>query len=122
MSKAKSGGGATGKNVRNVGVRTGSPTANKVSPQAVSGLGLAKGNHAETVGTVKRPPEPLVTGRGPQVPLGNAVAQNVGKGGPGAGRVVHARGSQGQHGPVAGSPQPQGRDILSDFSPRKGDR
>jgi hypothetical protein len=33
--------------------------------------------------------------------LGNEVALNVGGGGPGTGRTVHATGGQGTHGPVA---------------------
>jgi hypothetical protein len=51
------------------------------------------------------------------VPFGNAVALNVGKGGPGTGRTIYQRGTQGQQGEVAGSPRPQGRDILSSFGP-----
>jgi hypothetical protein len=50
-------------------------------------------------------------------PYGNAVALNVGKGGPGTGRDVHHCGSQGVHGGVAGSPKPQGRPILSQYGP-----
>jgi hypothetical protein len=41
------------------------------------------------------------------VKFGNELATNVGKGGPGAGRTLY--GQSGQHGPVAGSPRPQGR-------------
>src|SRR5262249_26136607 len=48
------------------------------------------------------------------VPFGNQKALDVGKGGPGSGRTLHGQaGSQGTRGPVAGSPRPQGRDILS---------
>ena len=120
---ARSGGGATmNKNVR-VPIRTGSPTASAISPGAASQIGTALGNHSMDRGTVKRPAEPLVTGKISQpVALGNAVALNVGKGGVGTGRIIHERGTQGQHGPAAGRVEPQGRDILSDFSPRKGDR
>src|SRR6516225_5367906 len=47
------------------------------------------------------------------VPFGNEVALNVKGGGPGAGRKLYGQsGTQGQHGPVAGTPRPQGRDIL----------
>ncbi len=99
MSKAKSGGGANMNKVRSVGVRTGSPMAQRVSPGAVSQIGSKQGNHSMS-GTTQRPPQPLVTGSMPQVPLGNALAQNVGKGGPGAGRTVHVSGSQGTHGPA----------------------
>ena len=34
-----------------------------------------------------------------------------------AGRVVMGSGTQGQHGGVAGSVKPAGRDILNDFGP-----
>jgi hypothetical protein len=47
------------------------------------------------------------------VKLGNEIAGNVGKGGPGAGRDVHKSGAQGQHGPVAGTRRPSGRGILT---------
>jgi hypothetical protein len=107
--------------VRNVGVRTGSPTAQKISPAAAANLGISKGTHSQS-GDSRRPPEPLVTGTMKQVPLGNAVAGNVGKGGPGAGRIVHRSGSQGQQGAVAGSVAPQGRDILSGFGPESTKR
>ena len=113
---ARSGGGATmNKNVR-VPIRTGERTANKVSPGAVSQIGHAQGNHAMDKGTVKRPAEPLVTGKIAQpVPLGNAKALDVGGGGVGTGRTVHKSGSQATHGtPVQGS-TPAPRDILSDF-------
>ena len=113
---ARSGGATMNKNVR-VPIRTGSPTANKVSPAAAANIGVAKGDHVTEKGTVRRPPEPLVTGKMPAVPMGNAVALNVGGGGPGKRRVIHERGTQSQHGPVAGSPEPKGRDILSDFGP-----
>jgi hypothetical protein len=48
--------------------------------------------------------------------LGNEVALNVGKGGPGAGRTMYGKsGSQQQYGSPAGQPKPQGADILSSF-------
>ena len=99
-------------------IRSGPPRASVVSPAGAAGIGVAVGNHAEGK-TVSAPKQPLYTGTKPGVPAGNAVALNVGKGGPGAGRVVHATGSQSQHGPAAGTPEPQGRDILSDFGPDK---
>jgi hypothetical protein len=116
---ARSGGGVTSNKLVQVPVRYGSPTANKIDPGSASRIGHSVGNHTMS-GDTRRPPEPLVTGTMKQVPLGNQVAGNVGKGGPGAGRIVHRSGSQAQHGPVAGSVQPQGRDILSDYSPKKG--
>jgi hypothetical protein len=47
--------------------------------------------------------------------MGNAVATNVGKGGPGAGRTVMRSGSQSQHGPIVGPAPVIGRDIWKDF-------
>src|SRR6516165_6295272 len=40
------------------------------------------------------------TGSFQPVPFGNSVALNIGKGGPGTGRTIHATAGQGQHGPV----------------------
>ena len=103
-----------------VGVRAGPPNTKIISPAAASRIGGHYGNHAEGV-TVRPPPQPLVTGTRPQVPLGNALATNVGQGGPGAGRNVQLRGAQGQHGPAApGQPRPQGQDIFVSFPGKKG--
>jgi hypothetical protein len=52
--------------------------------------------------------------------MGNDRARDVGQGGPGVGYDIHRTGSQGQHGAVAGSPKPQGRDILSEYGPERG--
>ena len=53
------------------------------------------------------------------VPFGNAVALNVGKGGPGAGRTLYGQsGSQGCHGqPAAGNAPAKNTDILRQFGP-----
>jgi hypothetical protein len=99
MAKAKSGGGPTGKNVRNVPIRTGPPNTKVISPSAVMQIGSKQGNHADG-GTVRRPPDPLVQGTRPQVAMGNAKALDVGRGGPGTGRTIHKSGSQSQHGPA----------------------
>jgi hypothetical protein len=37
--------------------------------------------------------------------------------GVGGGRTIYKTGSQDQHGPVAGTSKPKGRDILSSFGP-----
>jgi len=103
--KAKSGGGIQSNKLVNVGVKSGPPRTNIVSPASASQLGQSV--------AFKRDPLPI--GTGAQVPLGNQLATNVGKGGPGAGRDVHRCGSQGTHGPVAQgeSPrsQPRGLDV-----------
>ena len=89
-----------------------------VSPRGVSQIGSAIGNKvtAEVGGKIgyrgpawlEKPPI--------SVPLGNELAKNVGKGGPGAGREVFRCGSQGQSGPTR-SPNAQGTDILRQFGP-----
>ena len=87
--------------VRPVDVRPGLPQTKVVSPSGASSIGRSKGNHVMDGGrTVQRPPDPLVAGVRPQVPSGNEVALNVGRGGPGAGRTVSPCGSQGQWGPA----------------------
>src|SRR5690349_16826907 len=97
MTKSRSGGGIASNKLVNVGVRGGS-AANKVSPGAVSMIGVKQGNHASDPShTVRGKPEPLMAGQMHSVPLGNAVATNVGAGGPGKGRTVYRTGGQGRH-------------------------
>ena len=88
MSRAKSGGGIAIS--KNVGVKSGPPRTNIISPASASQLGQSV--------AFKRDPLPI--GTGAQVPMGNALATNVGAGGPGKGREIHRSGSQSQHGPV----------------------
>ena len=96
MSRAKSGGGLTSNKLVRPSIRGGSPTANRVNVTAVSQLGAKIGNHSDK-GTVKLTPQPLVAAKMPAVALGNSLATNVGKGGPGAGRKIFGSGSQGSH-------------------------
>ena len=117
---ARSGRGITSNKLVRPAVRGGPPNTRAVSPAAVSKIGLAVGTHVMGNGgrEVKRPNQPLVTGTPPQVPMGNQIALNVGKGGPGSGRVVHRSGSQSTHGPVnPGGPQPAPVDLLGQFGP-----
>jgi hypothetical protein len=109
MSKARNGGGIQSNKLVNVGVKAGPPRTNIVSPASASQLGRSV--------AFKRDPLPI--GTASQVPLGNQLATNVGKGGPGAGRDVHRSGSQGQHGPAVSGHSPERRDILSEFGPEK---
>ena len=103
--KARSGGGAMmNKNVK-VTTTHGSPNTRKVSPEAVANIGIKKGNHSMDGGTVKRPDVPLYKEVKAFVRMGNDLAKNVGKGGPGAGRTINPTGSQMQHGPAR---QPEG--------------
>src|SRR6516225_1705361 len=114
-----SGGGYNSKQVKKVGVKSGAPSTNKISPRGVSQLGYATGGRLRREGsfTSDSTSLPVNVGTMKQVPMGNAVATNVGKGGPGTGRTVMARGSQALHGSVAGPAPVQGREILGQFGP-----
>lgn len=84
--KSKAGGGiASNKFNNNVAVRGGSPRAEVVSPTSARQVGQSL--------AYKRDPLPIGTKQAP-VLLGNAVALNVGSGGPGTGRTIHPCGSQ----------------------------
>ncbi|WP_298870924.1 hypothetical protein [uncultured Bradyrhizobium sp.] len=90
MSKAKSGGGITSnKVVQSRGVKTGA-NAKGISPQSVARIGM----QVVTGTGIAKVPGPI------SKPLGNELAKNVGKGGPGVGRTVHTTGSQ-SNSPVA---------------------
>jgi hypothetical protein len=110
--KKLSGGGIQSNKLVNVGVKSGPPRTNVVSPASADQVG-------QTV-AFKKDPLPIRTAQ--QVPMGNAVALNVGAGKPGAGRTIHRCGSQGLQGPVNPGHSPPARDILSEFGPerRKG--
>jgi hypothetical protein len=113
------GGGPGSRVVKQQQVRTGRP-AGEMRPAGVSQIGASMGNHATDSGKTLRGAVEAVRGSkvpaGGSVPLGNQTALNAGQGA-GAGRTVMRSGSQQQHGPVAGSPKPQGADILSSFGP-----
>jgi hypothetical protein len=111
MPKIVSGGGISSNvNVRPP-IRTGAP-ARGIQPGWTSQQGSALGSHAQEAGSrVLNPVTPKFTNApaGGAELLGNQVALNVGKGGPGTGREVMRSGSQGQHGaPVRGNPPPDG--------------
>jgi hypothetical protein len=119
MSGHKPAGGVGSKNIVRPGVRTGA-AATGYNPGRVGQIGSALGNHAEHGPVRGDPREAPHTARpaGGEMRLGNEVATNVGKGGPGTGRRVMASGSQGMHGPVnRGNPPPTG-DVLAGW--RKG--
>jgi hypothetical protein len=108
MSKPRSGGGpAMNKNVK-VGVKSGGPSR-ATSPGAADQIGASTAFKKEEVDGAGR-------GNRSPVPLGNAVALNVGAGGPGKRRDIHPCGSQSLHGPVnRGESRGPARDILSEF-------
>ena len=105
------------KNVR-PGVKTGMPSR-AMSPKGTSQIGSQIGSHAMTTGkNLTKGVEPTRGALKPPgspgtIPLGNAVALNVGAGGPGRGRTTAVSGSQGCHGEVAGSARPVGRSFDS---------
>jgi hypothetical protein len=118
------GGGIHSNKVREVGVRTGK-AAMGIRPGYPDNLGNMRGTHVTRggieggggdlpskltpMGTVK----PSIS-----VPLGNAVATNVGGGGPGAGRTIYKTGMQKQYGAaVSNRPAPQGPDPLAPWFP-----
>jgi hypothetical protein len=100
---------------------TGQPSQ-RINPKGVSQIGQNMGNHSMDSGgkPLTKAVEPVrqgaVGGMG-SVPLGNECALDVGKGGPGAGRVIYGSGAQQQHGGPAGKLAGQGKDILNEFGP-----
>jgi hypothetical protein len=93
----------------------------RVNPGGADQLGQAMGNHTTDGGgkVLPNPAVPMYGGglvRPGQPALGNEVAYAT-TAGPGGSRTVMRSGSQGQQGPVAGSPKPEGRPILSEYGP-----
>src|SRR5262245_3044951 len=88
----------------------------RVNPGGADQLGQSMGNKTmDSNRMLPNPGTPLYGASLVNHRLGNEVALNVGGGGPGTGRVVSRTGGQGQHGPVAGQPKPQGPDILREY-------
>ena len=82
-------GGGTGMNkTKNVGLKTGPNSTEKINPKGVSQLGQKFGNPQAI--------EKIHAGTMPQVPLGNTLAPKV-TCGPGGSRDVHPQGMQGVH-------------------------
>jgi hypothetical protein len=111
------GGGLKSRNVVETPVRVGTGSHN-ARPAGAAQLGQAWGDHV-----TNRPGSTGYVGEklhGPDsrnfqmTKFGNEVALNVGEGGCGTGRTLYGKsGSQGQHGPVAGSSRPPGRGIIN---------
>jgi hypothetical protein len=125
MAQARSGGGIDSRVVKQVGIRSGSENLTAYNPRGVSQIGASQGStldRSESF-TTKNSALPLSDGqRRDFVPLGNALTNNVGKGGPGSGRTVMRSGTQSTHGPVVQGNAPQGRDIFSQFPPEVSDK
>jgi hypothetical protein len=116
------GGGIQSRVNKEVPIRTGS-AAKVVNPGGSDQLGQALGAMRDGNNHIlnKAHTTPLYGGNlaGPgSTPLGNSLVNNVGSGGPGAGRTLYGQsGSQGMQGPPAPGNPPGRRDILSEFGP-----
>jgi cytochrome c5 len=106
-SKARSGGGITSNKLVRPSIKAGPPRTNVISVAATDMMGQRV--------AFKRPD--LIKGTAPQVPLGNDLATNVGRGAPGAGRTIYKTGFQSCHGtPAKGQTGIQG---AADRGPRQ---
>ena len=116
MTKGSGGGGYHSRQHVEKSVRTGTGSRG-TRPAGVAMFGTMQGDHSTAHGGAPTgyKGEKLHSDRSFQpVKFGNEVALNVGKGGCGTGRTIHATGSQGTHGSVnAGNPPPNRyRDAL----------
>jgi hypothetical protein len=96
--------------------------AEAINERGVSQIGQSIGNKVtDRAGTLSRAVEPVRGAVRPEgspggVKLGNVLAASA-VCGPGGSREVSKSGTQQQWGGVAGSPKPQGREILREFGP-----
>jgi hypothetical protein len=111
-----SGGGINSRVVKSVSIKPGAPTTNVVSVRGTSELGYASGGKLTREGshTSTNVSAPLFERKVPEQALGNQLVNNIGQGGPGAGRTTYRSGYQGQRG-SGGSPEPSGRPWYQDF-------
>jgi hypothetical protein len=116
-NKILSGGGLTSNKLVRPGVKAGPPNTRIINPFGVAQIGASQGGKLKAEGrhTGINTAVPILQGTMRQVPMGNSVALNVGKGGPGTGRVVY--GQSGTQRANTSGPMPQGREILRDFGP-----
>ena len=119
LSRGGPAGGHGSKNIVHPSVRTGTGS-HSTRPAGATQIGLKVGDHVTRMGgstgykgeRLHNPEKNFQP-----VKFGNEVALNVGKGGCGTGRTIYSCGSQSQHGDVAGSEKPAGREILGEFGP-----
>jgi hypothetical protein len=90
--KVRSGGGLTSNKLVRPKISAGSRRVNAISPSAVDMMGQQ---------TSFKKPDLIKAQPRDFVPLGNDLATNVGKGGPGTGRTTYPCGYQDQHGSAA---------------------
>ena len=105
-----SGGGYGSRNVRHVTAPKVEPRSKRIREPAVAQIGGNYGDHVTRAGSTGWRPGSIYGGAGYNNPVGPT---NMALSGPGAGRQVMRSGSQSQHGDVAGTRRPQGRDILN---------
>jgi hypothetical protein len=96
---AKAGGGIHSNKVVAKPMRGGAPREG-ITAGYSGQIGTALGDHVTDRGaqTANRAAEPMKAASPYKSAMGNELATNVGKGGPGKGRTVYASGSQGHHG------------------------
>jgi hypothetical protein len=120
MTRGSGGGGYHSRPHVEKPVKTGTGSRS-ARPAGVAQIGTSWGDHVTTHGgsATDYTGERLHNDRTfDPVKFGNEVALNVGPGGCGTGRDIHARGSQGTHGATnPGNPRPAGKDILGAFGP-----
>jgi hypothetical protein len=120
MAKSGNQGISSNKLVR-PGVRTGAPREG-ITAGYSGQIGTALGDHVTERGQpVRGAVEPMYGPAPYKSALGNELATNVGKGGPGAGRRVHRSGSQAVHGAPTGNVNKPGlpQDVLSHYGPER---
>jgi hypothetical protein len=121
MAKSAAGGGIHSNKAVSKPVRTGAAREGITAGYAGQ-LGTALGDHVTDGRPANRAAEPMKAAAPYKSAMGNELATNVGKGGPGAGRQVHRSGSQAHHGaPTAAATKP-GADILSHYGPERSGR
>jgi hypothetical protein len=126
MARATSGGGIDSRVVKPVGIQKGSPNLTAYSPRGVSQLGAAQGSMLSKQGSFTSRPSAAPLSEGQKrdfVPLGNSLTNNIGPGGPGAGRTLYGQGgAQQMYGSPVQGQSPGQRDILSEFGPEVTDK
>jgi hypothetical protein len=114
------GGGAGSRSLGKATTYFGGQPSTRINERGVSQIGQSMGNHAtDSTRILNKAVEPVrvgpMGGMGSER-LGNEVAATT-QCGPGGSRSVMPSGGQAQHGPVAGKPAAQSREILNDFGP-----
>jgi hypothetical protein len=119
---AKGNQGISSNKLAQPGVRTGAPRSG-VNPNYVGQIGTSLGDHVTDRGgqPATRAAEPMKTSSPYKSALGNELATNIGKGGPGKGRTVYASGSQAHHGAATAAVAKPGlpRDVHGFVGPER---